>query len=391
MSSPYGPPGGQQGPGSYGGPSGAPWGPGQGAPGYGPPQSGQGYGQGQQPAPGAGYPPVYGAPDQRGPGQAGPDAGPSAPDQRGAGQAGPDAGPSRSGSRSKPKAAIDFARILPLVVGVLGVLAFFFGFLSAWKLDQQGSDASISVYATAGAYLPILLLLTGLLAVAPLIPKGRKYTLPTALLAVVGFLAALTQLISGDGSYGANLSVGVGLILLLVVSLLQALAAAFAWLTESGLVKLPAPSGQTKSRAKKAATVEPVAPAQFGPTNQAGPQTGAQSGYGGSYPSGAYPPGGYAPTGGGPTADAPAYGGYRPNAYGPPNSTGETRNPYATPDSASPQSGTGATPTVDPGPLDDSPFRPGGRYSDAPVTGPSTGQHGRNDGPSPDETQQVRF
>ena len=144
---------------------------------------------------------------------------------------------------------------------------------------------------------------------------------------------------------------------------------------------------------KKAAPAEPVAPAQFGPTSPAGPQAGAQSGYGGSYPPGAYPPGGYAPSGGGPTADAPAYGGYRPNAYAPPNSTGETRNPYATPapDQASPQAGTGATPTVDPGPLDDSPFRPGGRYSDAPATGPSTGQHGRNDGPSPDETQQVRF
>src|ERR1700712_1983179 len=198
MSSPYGPPGGQQGPGAYGGPSGAPWAPGSGAPGYGSqPPSGPpgGYGQGPQGptgAPGQGFVPAYGGgSNPRGPVPSGPDAG----------------GQSSPGSRraAKPKSAIDFARILPLIVGVLGVLAFFFGFLSAWKLDQQGSNASISVYATAGAYLPILLLLVGVLGVAPLIPKGRKYTLPTALPAVVGFLAALTQLISGDGSYGANL------------------------------------------------------------------------------------------------------------------------------------------------------------------------------------------
>ena len=281
---------------------------------------------------------------------------------------------------------------MPLVVGVLGVLAFFFGFLSAWKLDQQGSDASISVYATAGAYLPILLLLTGLLAVAPLIPKGRKYTLPTALLAVVGFLAALTQLISGDGSYGANLSVGVGLILLLVVSLLQALAAAFAWLTESGLVKLPAPSGQTKSAREEGGHGRAGRPGAVRADEPGRSADRCPVGLRRQLPFRRLPSRRLCPR---PVAGRPPMrrrtADTVPNAYGPPNSTGETRNPYATPDSASPQSGTGATPTVDPGPLDDSPFRPGGRYSDAPVTGPSTGQHGRNDGPSPDETQQVRF
>ncbi len=380
MSSPYGPPGGQQGSGSYGGPGGAPWTPGPNVPGYGArPQGGPGgYGQGSQgvgPAPGQGYAPAYGSgPEPRGSGPGGPEGdGQDAPRRRPA----------------KPGTAPDLARILPLVVGGLGVLAFFFGFLSAWKLDQQGSDASISVYATAGAYLPILLLLVGVLAVAPLIPKGRKYTLPTALLAIVGFLAALTQLISGDGSYGANLSVGAGLILLILVALLQAAAATYAWLTESGVIKLPT-SGQSRTRTKKPAA-EPTSPPQFAPPSSAAPQTGAQSSYGGGYAPGAYPAGGYAPPAGTAASDAPAYGGYRPNPYSPSSPADEPRNPYATGAPAPQQFGTGATPTVDPGPLDDSPYRPGGRYSEAPSTGPSAGQHGRNDGPSPDETQQVRF
>ena len=240
--------------------------------------------------------------------------------------------PARSGSRSKPRQRSTSRRILPLVVGVLGVLAFFFGFLSAWKLDQQGSDASISVYATAGAYLPILLLLTGLLAVAPLIPKGRKYTLPTALLAVVGFLAALTQLISGDGSYGANLSVGVGLILLLVVSLFQA-----GRRLSRGL---PSPEwsscrrlGRRPSRARRRRPRPSRSPRRSsGRRTGARQRTGAQSGYGGSYRPGAYPPGGYAAERwradgrcGRHTADTArtptARRTHRP----------ETRNPYATP------------------------------------------------------------
>ncbi len=153
-------------------------------------------------------------------------------------------------------------------------------------------------------------------------------------------------------------------------------------------------------RAKKPAAAEPVPAAaapQYGPPTSAPDQrTGTPTGYGAGYASGAYPAGGYPSAGGGQTADPAGYGGYRPGPYSQANpSAAEPRNPYATPapetDRAPQQFGTGATPAVDAGPLDDSPFRPGSRYSDAPAAGPKTGQHGRDDGPSPDETQQVRF
>ncbi len=387
MNSPYGPPGGQQGPGPYGGPSGAPWGPGQGAPAHAVQPQGApgGYGLGSRSpsgGPGQGYAPGFGG----GPGPAGPSAGGSTP----------------GGPVANPRAAVDFDRILPLVIGGLGVLAFFFGFLSAWQRDQRGAQASVAVYATGGAYLPILLLLTGLLALAQFVDKGRKNTLPTALLAAVGFLAALTQMISGGGSYGAALSAGAGLILLLVVSFLQAAAAAYAWLTESGLVTSPAPSGQRRPRTRKPAAAESAPAAQFASAPPADPQHGYGATYPpgtyppatyppGTYPPGGYPPGGYAPGGG---QDATGYGSYRPDAYGTPKGqAGEPRNPYAAPESspAPQQVGTGVTPSVDAQRMDDSLYRPGGRPFESPAADPAAGQPGPDDRPSPDETQQVRF
>ena len=181
MSSPYGPPGGQQGPGSYGGPRGAPWGPGQGGPGYGgAPQGGQGLWAGSDArAPGAGYPPAYGGPDQRG-----------------QGQAGSDAGPPRSGSRSKPRQRSTSPAFCRWSSGYSG----------CWPSSSGSCRRGNSISRERCKHLGLRdrrglpadsVAADRVLAVAPLVPKGRKYTLPTALLAIVGFLAALTQLISG--------------------------------------------------------------------------------------------------------------------------------------------------------------------------------------------------
>ena len=353
MSSPYGPPGGQQGPGSYGGSGGTPWGQGETSR----PTAARHRGHrstADLASPGQGYGPAYGAGAQRGQ-----QFGGQEPVSSGPSPGGPTAPTSPSGA--KPQAGVDLARILSLSIAALGVLAFFFGFLSAWKANQQGADLSISVYATAAAYLPILLLLVGLLAVAPLIPGGGKYTFPTALLAIVGFLATLTQLISGDGSYGVSLSAGTGLILLILVSLLQAGAAAYAWLTESGTVK---PAGATRTpRPKKPAPPAEPAQAQFGPGTVSDRPSGA-TGFGAPYPPGTDVQGGTGPTG--PGADAPPYSGYVANPYNPSTArAGDQRNPYGTPaEQPSPQT---------------------------PPARPDAAGNRPDDGPSPDETQQVRF
>ncbi len=353
MSSPYGPPGGQQGPGSYGGPGGAPWGPAGNVPTYGgPPPAGPQYGG--PGSPGQGYGPAYGA----GP-QWGPQSGAQVPVGSGPGGGGSAAPTSPPGA--KPRSGVDLARILSLSIAALGVLAFFFGFLSAWKADQRGADVSISVYATAAAYLPILLLLVGLLAVAPLVPGGGRYTFPTAMLALVGFLASLTQLISGDGSYGVSLSAGTGLILLIVVSLLQAGAAAYAWLTESGTVK-PAGATPRTPRSKKPAASAEAGQTQFGRGAVSGPPT-VRTGFGEAYPPGADVHGGNGPTGTG--SDAPQYGGYVANPYNPSTARpGDQRNPHAR--------------------LPEPPAQTGPER-------PDTAGNRPDDGPSPDETQQVRF
>lgn len=297
MSSPYGPPGhpGQQGPGPYGGgQGGAPgWGPGPGGPGPGGP--GPAYS-----GPGSGAPAQWG----QGPGTPLPGQG-SLPGQ---GNQSPSGQPPRA---KAPKSPVDLGRLIPLAVGGLGVLGFIFGFLPGLKVSDQGT---VPVYGTAG-YLPILILLAGMLAYAPLLPGGKKYTLATALLSVAGFLGAVTSLTSGISSLVLSSTAGIGLILLLIVGFLQAAAAVYGALLEAGTLK-PVAARPPAPPAAPAAPMPSAPPAAFG-------------GYGNQ---------GYAPP-------APPAGGYPPQ-YGP-----------------------GAASDIE----------------------PTTGQHGRDDGPPPDVTQQVRF
>ena len=152
---------------------------------------------------------------------------------------------------------MDLGRIVALVGGGLGVLGFIFGFLPGLKVsDGRGITLSASVYGTSG-YLPILILLAGLLAVAPLLPGGKNYAPATALVSVAGFLGAVTSLTSGtSGLLSVGTSAGIGLILLLIVGFLQAAAAVYGALLEAGTLKPAA--------ARQAVTPAPAQPAPFG-------------------------------------------------------------------------------------------------------------------------------
>ena len=362
MSNPYGPPpGGQPGPGqpgSYGAPGGSPsWTPGAPGPAYG------------QPAPGG-----YAAPNA-GPPVGGPPAGYGQPyGQSGPGQGTPGNGnnPQFPSSPPKVETPLDLGKILPLVIAGLGVLAFIVGFLPGVKYSG-GANFSASVYGVQG-YLPILILLAGAFAAAPLIPGGRSYSLPTAIVAVVGFLGAITATFSGTSGYlGDGYSKGFGLWLILIVSLLQAAAAAYSWFTEAGSGK-PARSAAERGSGHTARSFGPSQP----PAPPTAPAQPAQSA-----------PTGYAPPAYG-QGDASSYGGYTPGAYSqaPPGAASgpntEGFGAYGQPSEAGPQ--TGSSPAVDPG-APYSPYGPGPSNS----AGPSTGAHGRDDGPPPDVTQQVRF
>jgi len=128
-------------------------------------------------------------------------------------------------------------------------------------------------------------------------------------------------------------------------------------------------AGQRGQRGQRAAEHQGGQPQR---SAAAGRSSGA-TGFGAAYPPGADVQGGNAPTG--PGSEAPPYSGYVANPYSPSTArAGDQRNPYATPAASSPpqQANTGATPGVGPAPRDESAYRP-------------------DDGPSPDETQQVRF
>jgi len=344
MSSPYGQQGGpgQQGSGPYGG-QGAQWA--QQAPG----QAGSAFGGPPPGGPGQGFGPGYapGGPAAGGPGFSGqPVGGPGQGGYGGQAQGGPGHGsplrgsPQSTGQQTSAKTPVDLGKLLPLILGGLGVLAFILGFLPGQKYSTGGSSDSVSVYSTVVAYLPILLLLTGLLAVAHLLPGGKKYPVPTALLAVVGLLAAITGLTSTADGF----SNGIGLILLLIVAILMAGAAVYAWLTESGGLKSPkaGPTGGG-SNSGKAGAPGNSAFTPSGPAPSAAPA--APAGYGG------YPAGGYSGGAPGQPSESQSYGGYgagQSSGSQPPAGPGESYQPYPAPgEQAGFRSGTGAHPAVD--------------------------------------------
>ncbi len=231
---------------------------------------------------------------------------------------------------------MDLGRLLPLIVGGLGVVGFLVGLAPGRTYSLgDGTGDSASVYASFG-YLPILVLVVGLLAVAPLLPGGRKYPIPTALLAIAAVLGVLMSLISGGWDVsGLGTSPGIGLILLLIIALVQVVVAGYAALLDAGVRKPPAAKSSAGSP---------------------GPDPHAAVGAAQSPPS---------PTGSGGPPGSPGYGGY-------------------------PQYGAGDVPPVDPS---SSPY--GSPYGSAPSGDPTPGSPGTSrprtdDGPS-DVTQQVRF
>ena len=370
MSSPYGPPAGagQQGPGSYPGPSAATWGPGPGGPTYGnaapgggpygpPPGSGSGGFAGPGPGgfagpgsggfagsggpgygPGSGYGPAAGGPTPAGSGgQGGPGQGPAG--QGGAGPAGSGGvgGPNWPGPAPKPKIPMDLSRTLPLTILALGVVGFICGFLRFASYSGPGAvTITVTVFGAGPSYLPVLVLLVGFLAYAPALPGGRDYHLPAALLSASGLLGAigaistasvLDKLAESSGTQASS-STGIGMYLLLTVAILQAITAVYAWVTHSDSADSGSGKpGQRRSGARKFGPAAPPAGTPLTSNGQGGqpfvsgagapgPGDGGQTGPGPAVGSPG-PPAGYGSAAGFAAAGSVAPGGYGgPAEYG---------------------------------------------------------------------------
>lgn len=136
---------------------------------------------------------------------------------------------------------------LNIGVIVLGLLSFFLGFAPYTKVDKDyksSSDKSDTLNffqngggAGIGTASLVALIGAALIAAFTLLPKQQRQDAVVAALSVTGFVSLLFLLFGLSGPWGA----GVGLILVLITSFLQAAIAVVALLLGSGVVKPPAP------------------------------------------------------------------------------------------------------------------------------------------------------
>jgi hypothetical protein len=156
------------------------------------------------------------------------------------------------------RSSVDVAKALGLVVAALGALNFLFGFLP--ELTASRSQDSLSVFAVGPAYVPVLLLIGGLLALAALLPGGEVSRLAVAAVSVGGAAGAIVSL----GTQGAvqlvsstQVSKGMGAILLVIFGIIQAVVAIGAYVVGADSV----PWGRRAAPAGGSAPGAPVAAA----------------------------------------------------------------------------------------------------------------------------------
>jgi len=128
------------------------------------------------------------------------------------------------------RAKLGPAKLFGLVIAALGALNFVFGFLP--QVTASRLDESLSVYAVGPGYVPILLLIAGLLALAAFLPGSERSRLAVAAVSVGGAAGALISL-GTTGSVelltSAQVSKGPGAVLLTIFGIIQAVVAIAAY------------------------------------------------------------------------------------------------------------------------------------------------------------------
>src|SRR4051794_29771969 len=164
-------------------------------------------------------PPPGGSPGPPAPGQpgAGPQGAPGFPPGQQGGypaQGGWSAAPA---APAKQRSALGLDKILALVVAVLGLLNFIWGFLSAISVPGS-SEAVPSVFGFGLGYLPALFFVAGLLALAPWEPKASASSFLVMVISVVTAITTVVVVISDNlvSVSSPTVSSGIGLILLMI-------------------------------------------------------------------------------------------------------------------------------------------------------------------------------
>jgi hypothetical protein len=175
----------------------------------------------------------------------------------------------------------------------LGVLAFLFSFAPLLEVDAAaGPFAGAQVSGGEFSFPVIAALVAGLLAAVDLLPKVKRYHAVSAVAAVLALLLVVALMSNTPQS----VNIGWGLWLILLCTVLQAVAAVGALLIEAGVVTPPArrpsydpygpygpppggyfppPSGLPGPQGPPSPPTQqqrpPFAPPQYGPSYQQGP------------------------------------------------------------------------------------------------------------------------
>ncbi|GAA1947287.1 DUF5336 domain-containing protein [Amycolatopsis minnesotensis] len=178
--------------------------------------------------------------------------GPQAPGTGGFGQAGPAQQPPAPPAPSQASAGIPMnpGVLAALVTTVLGVVAYFLSFSS----EASGTSMVVT-----------LLLVGGLLAALRLLPNGPKALPFATVISVAGGLLGVSTVVGAP----ADSTVPGIVVVLLIVGILQLLAAVAALLFEYKLLKVPAPKPQ---QPQQQAYGQGFAPQQHQQQNQQFPQ-----------------------------------------------------------------------------------------------------------------------
>lgn len=134
------------------------------------------------------------------------------------------------------RGSIDPAKLFGIVIAALGGLNFVFGFLP--QVTASRIDQSLSVYAVGPGYVPILLLIAGLLALAAFLPGSERSRLAVAAVSVGGAVGALISLGTSSSLElfaSGQVSKGLGAVLLTIFGIIQAVVAIAAYVVGADL------------------------------------------------------------------------------------------------------------------------------------------------------------
>ena len=133
---------------------------------------------------------------------------------------------------------------LNIAVVVLGLGAYIAAFGTVFKASAELGPFNLEATSSGGILLTLAAVLASLLAAIGLLPKSKGYTTVVAILAVLGVLAVVEQIVNKPQS----VSIGWALWLVLVLVLLQAIAAVLVLLYDTGVLTPPAPKPRYEPR-----------------------------------------------------------------------------------------------------------------------------------------------